>query len=221
MSTEPKTNSFQSLKRKVRYFLNRNYPTVFFTPHMLKDEFNLFKKHTADSKNIIEYGAGGSTFFFLKNRKNLYTVENNLPFVELLKSMKYFNKMVSLGKIKFFYVDLGPTAGWGKPVDESNKENWILYASKVWDEIPAGVKIDTIFIDGRCRVLTGLYSILKTDKDAKFIIHDFWTRKQYHVLLDFLEPIETASQLIVCKKKEDIDLKKVEELIKVYRYEFA
>lgn len=219
MSNTAKQSTLQTVKKAVKLWLKTKFPTIFFTPHMLKEECNLLKKHILTTKHIVEFGAGGSTFLFLKNNKYVYTVENNSTFVQMLKSIKYFNAAMANGRLKLCYIDLGPIRGWGKPIDETRKTSWITYAENVWATIPADIKIGIVFVDGRFRVLCTLFAILNTSPGTKIIIHDFTSRPAYHPILEFLEPLATVSTLVVFKKKQDFSIKRINDLIQVYRYD--
>jgi len=45
-------------------------------------------------------------------------------------------------------------------------------------------QFDVILVDGRDRVRCALQSIPKLKKNGIMLIHDFWNREKYHVLLD-------------------------------------
>jgi hypothetical protein len=219
MSNTARRSILQRVKTGIKHWLKRKFPTIFFTPHMRRDECNLLKKQILTAEHIVEFGAGGSTFLFLKNKKQVYTVENNAAFVETLKGIKYFNNAIAGGRLNFCNIDLGPVRGWGRPADETKKDSWIGYAGKVWDNIPGDTKIDIVFVDGRFRVLCALYAIIKTSPDTRIIIHDFSNRTAYESLLEFLEPVASASTLVVFKKKHDLPAQRINELIQVYRYD--
>ncbi|WP_232473249.1 hypothetical protein [Brachyspira sp. SAP_772] len=61
--------------------------------------------------------------------------------------------------------------------------------------------IDTILVDGRFRVACVLNSIFYC-RNAVIIIHDFFNREYYNVLLNYLDIVEKADTLGVFKIKK-------------------
>lgn len=63
------------------------------------------------------------------------------------------------------------------------------------------------------------FFIFILNKNVCLIIHDFFDRDYYHVLLNYLELINRADTLGVFKIKENIDYNEIKELIKLYQYD--
>ena len=207
-------------KPTARWKLNKAFPTVFFFPHMTRDEYVLFKELCKGKKTFLEYGSGGSTIYLLKKKKYVYSVESNPDFYAYMNSIGLVKR--SFGKrLLYRFIDLGPTNQWGKPLTPENSMNWPEYYSKVWKDIdPVKDPIDVIFIDGRFRVSCCLYSILKVVEynwtNTVFVIHDFWRRKKYHVVLEFLEEVNSAADLASFKLKENVNIEDVKEMLGEY-----
>ena len=204
----------------MRWELNKKFPQLFFAPHMRLDEYSLFKELCRGRKVVLEYGSGGSTIYLLKENKDVFSVESNPDFYGYMNSIRFIKRELEK-RLHYSYIDLGPTNQWGKPLTKENHMNWGAYYSKVWNDINAAkTKIDIIFIDGRFRVCCCLFSILKVIeygwKDIVFIIHDFWRRNQYHVVLKFLQEIKSSNSLAAFKLRDDIDMNEVNQMLQEY-----
>jgi hypothetical protein len=204
-------------KPQTKWTFCKQLPRMLFAPHMTFDEYRLFKKTCASKKVILEYGSGGSTIYFLKHNKRVYSVENSPAFYAYMKSIGFIRK--AMDKSLFYkFIDLGETHKWGKPISLNNQIDWPNYYSAVWDDIvKKETKVDVVFIDGRFRVQCCLYSILmiaeKKWNDTLILIHDFNKRKNYHVVLPFLDEIASTTSLFVFSVKKDISLDNVNHLL--------
>ncbi len=204
----------------LKWKLCKNFPSLFFFPHMKVDEYLLFNKITDKTKVVLEYGSGGSTIQFIKQKKKIYTVDSNPDFYRYMRSIGMVKK--AIGKSLFLkLIDLGNTDTWGRPVSLERKENWHRYYTEVWNDIIQNEnKVDIIFIDGRFRISCCAYSILQVLennwKETVFMIHDFWNREEYKVLLNFLDEIESKSRLGVFTVKTDIDIDELKSTIQKY-----
>ena len=56
--------------------------------------------------------------------------------------------------------------------------------------------------------------------DTKILIHDFWNRPGYHVLLQYLEVFNQADTLGVFGIKKDVDLSKVKAEYELHKFDF-
>lgn len=212
---------FKLFKSKLlKWKLCKVLPSLFFFPHMKPGEYELFDKITDKKKVILEFGSGGSTIQLIKRKKKVYSVESNPEFYNYMKSISLVKK--AMGKSLFLkFIDLGNTDPWGRPVSLERKENWHGYYTEVWKDIMQdGNKVDVIFIDGRFRISCCVYSILKVLennwKETIFMIHDFWNREEYKVLLRFLYQIESKSRLGVFTAKKNIDIDELEGTLQKY-----
>lgn len=194
------------------------------------EEINCFLHHTLESKNYLEFGCGGSTFLMLYTTKaNIFSVESNPDFIRHLQQNFLIQQGRQEKRLEFFLIDIGKTKAWGYPIDDSKKQNYPLYSSLVFNTLPQSTiqALDTIFIDGRFRVACALNAILYSNQDCKIIIHDFFNREHYHILLDFLEIFdgnEKSSKkdtLGIFQKKplSQTDKEHIKNLLKVYSYD--
>lgn len=186
-------------------------------------EINCFVKHTVNSKSYLEFGCDGSTFLlaYLSLAK-IVSIESDNKFIEFISQNETLSQILNDEKprISFVHIDIGATKEWGYPKDENKKSNFPLYLQHIFtllskDEIR---RIDTYFVDGRFRVACVLSILLHCNDNATIIIHDFWDRECYHIVLDFLEVVERVDTLGVFRLKASIDKKRVEGLLREYEF---
>jgi hypothetical protein len=183
---------------------------------MQLSEYLLLKETFKNKKTFLEFGSGGSTIFLLKNRKKVFSVESNKQFYNYMRSINLVKK--SLGSnLDYKLIDLGATNIWGKPIEAESEVTWSNYYCEVWEHITSKDNIDVIFIDGRFRICCCLYSILKVLEynwnDTVFVIHDFWRRKKYHIILKFLDEIKSSKDLATFRVKDNINIEEVRQMI--------
>lgn len=198
-----------------KWDIMRKFPVLFFYPHMERKEYFLFKELCKDKKVFLEYGSGGSTIYLLKKNKTVFSVESNRDFYNYMCSIKFIKEALN-SNLNYRFVNIGPTNKWGKPLSDEYSENWPKYYEQVWQEIdPVIHQVDVIFIDGRFRVCCCLYSILKVVeynwRNTVFVIHDFWRREKYHVVLDFLQEVKTTENLASFRIKHNINIDDLKE----------
>jgi hypothetical protein len=203
----------------------RKFPAFFFYPHMERKEYFLFKELCKNKTVFLEYGSGGSTIYLLKENKTVFSVESNPEFYHYMCSIKLIRQALN-SNLHYKFVNIGPTNKWGKPLSEEYSQNWPKYYEQIWQEIdPAIHQVDVIFIDGRFRVSCCLYSILKAAeynwKNTIFVVHDFWRREKYHVVLDFLQEIKSAENLVSLRMKDNIDIDDLKERLEQYAFVIA
>jgi len=63
-----------------------------------------------------------------------------------------------------------------------------------------------------------LHAVLKADRDALIVVHDFWNRPHYHVVLPFLDWKQSRGTLGVFEIRRKIDKGCVESLIEKYKF---
>lgn len=204
------------LPKQLDAFLVNNFPFVFFAPHMSDRELCLFEKHTRTGKNVVEYGSGGSTFYFLKRNKKVISIENNESFFLFMKTINVIKRSKHLN---FQYVDTGKSLSWGRPENTIKMENWPKYYKIAWEDLHLSFP-DIIFIDGRFRVMCALEAINYISLDTIIIIHDFSSREYYYDILNYFEIIDQVDALVILKKKHTIDLVQLAESKSLYKYDY-
>lgn len=188
-------------------------------PIMTDLERELFINTIKNSKYYLEFGGGGSTFLILKSTDaKVICVEGDINWINHMRMNYFIYEQELLCRLKFYFVYIGKIRDTSYPIDDSEYDKYPNYSSKVFEYIDKE-KIDTVFIDGRFRVACALQSIINLNKNAVIIIHDFFDRDYYHVLLNYLEVINKADTLGVFKIKENINYDEIKELIKQYQYD--
>jgi len=193
---------------------------MFYSFIMSPKEKALFDKKVKNSRYYLEFGMGGSTFRVLqKSDAKVYSIDSSTEWISLMQEYRQIRSMEKKGRLSLFHVDIGPTREWGRPVGDSNMEKFPDYSSKIFNLIDKEA-VDTILIDGRFRVACTLRTILECyqNKNLQIIIHDFWNREEYHVVLKYIDSIEKADSLGVFKIKNNIDLKAISEEYDLYKY---
>ncbi len=183
-------------------------------PRMSAAETELFERYVKQSSRYFEFGSGGSTKLATRNNIEVHGVESDKFWVDTLHK-----EAGQLCKVE--YVDIGPTKEWGYPVDDTHKEKFPLYSEAILSHDKA---FDFVLVDGRFRVACTLNAIkhaLDTQQDiaaTTIYIHDFWNRREYHTVLEFLDTIEKAESAGVFKIKTDIDRQYMENTLSRFKY---
>lgn len=165
---------------------------------------HIFKQILGSARAYCEYGSGKSTVWVGKN------------FPEALKcsvdtSMVWMTRVnAQLGTEIVKHVDVGEVGDWGRPKNLNDRKNFIRYAESPWE---SGAKYDVVLIDGRFRVLCFLTSLLYCDDRTTILFDDYRDRPQYHIVEDFLKPVDFCGRQAVFKvvDKTHINLVEVEK----------
>lgn len=185
---------------------------------MSKETLEVLHACMDSSTHYLEFGAGESTLYAAKapRIKSIDSVESSEEYVkENLASNPAILHALSTGKLRFHIIDIGETREWGYPKDQSKKHLWPNYSLSVFS---GKSDHDLVLVDGRFRVACALSSILNTSENCTIVIHDFWDRPEYHILLKFLEVRTRARSLGVFDKKRDVDPETLRSLLKKYQY---
>ena len=190
-------------------------------PWMHQKEIDMVIKYLTQKpgSTMFEWGCGGSTLLFPKYVKKYTSVEHNLDwYVDVQKAID-INKLTN---IDFYLVDIPkgvPTKKmefydkWKNEIDILSKQDtntvplldYSLYPKDkyVWgdyvdiiDEI--GVKpYDFVFIDGRARPDCAFKALEYIHDDSIVFIHDFFGRKEYHVVLEYYDIVDSVQDTLV------------------------
>jgi len=172
---------------------------------MSREEVAMFKKYLTQSAHYSEFGSGGSTCLVnsLDTIKTIVSVENDRDFR---------NKVQALcPRSDVRWINTGNTGAYGHSVNNSQMNLWPDYSA---EDIG---NPDTILIDGRFRVACGLQCCIKYP-NATILIHDFMNRPEYHILLNFMDVIESVDTLVCVKVKPNNNLQKIHELYEKYKF---
>lgn len=185
---------------------------------MTKGELEILHSYIDSAKNYLEFGSGESTIYASKAPMitNIDSVESSEAYInENLRPNPAVAKTLSTGKLLFHIIDIGETKNWGHPKNKSKKHLWPNYSLNIFSKKN---NYDLVLVDGRFRVSCILNSILNTPENCIIMVHDFWDRPQYRFLLKYLEVKDKIDTLGVFSKKKDVDLKKLQSIIKKYQY---
>ncbi len=218
------------MRKKYRDFIKKNIrridlhsPWPIFYPWVMsKKEKEIFDSTIKKSKGYLEFGSGGSTIRALqKSNAKIYSVDSSKEWIGYMRKhliVRYYEGK----RLDFFYVNIGPTKEWGLPVDDSSKHLFPQFSSSVFNVVNPE-SVDTFLVDGRFRVACVLSTIIHLsalgDYNKIIIIHDFWNREHYHVVLSYLKVIDRADTLGVFNIKENLNLADVRQDYERYKFD--
>ena len=185
---------------------------------MTNDELVFFRRQLSSCTNYLEFGAGYSTSLAVQEEKikHITTVESDPHFWhELVNFDKGIEDAINIQRLNPVLVNIGLTKAWGYPADDSSIENWPEYAKS-----PFAFKsdYDLVLIDGRFRIACALHACINLPVDAKILIHDFFNRPYYKVLLLFLNEIHKVDTLGLFSIHEKNDKNLIKKAISLYEY---
>ncbi|OHT14810.1 hypothetical protein TRFO_14735 [Tritrichomonas foetus] len=170
---------------------------TFLEPAMegVKDK-PLFYRYLDKARRFFEFGSGGSTYQAAKRGIFIYSVESDVKWHQKIQNDFGGNYK----NIVFLTVDLHSDGNWGTPGPDTTINDWVKYSRAYKREYHC----DTFLIDGRFRVACALNIFTEIDDDTIVIIHDFFNRPKYHVILDFYDIVEKGTVTVVLRKKQGI-----------------
>lgn len=171
-------------------------------PAMTEAECALFTSYLEKAKAVLEFGAGGSTA--LAGRlgvPHVVSVESDKAWLDMLAGQPDLKNVTFVP----LHVDIGPTGAWGFPSDKATAASWPAYYSAVWSKLDRAP--DLILVDGRFRVACALSCVLNAKPGTVIIVHDFWNRPEYHVILRYLICTDRVDTLGVFKAAQTVDWK--------------
>jgi hypothetical protein len=179
---------------------NPEYGALSMRPHMTSEEMKMFARHLEPVKFLLEFGSGGSTVLAASlGVSKIHSVDSSSEWLSNVGRAPE----VQGADYTPHYIDIGKLAKWGNPADTASAIKWPAYYNRAWDEI--GTEPDLVLVDGRFRVMCTLMTILKCSSEIEIILHDFWSRPHYHVLLKFLDCIDRIDDLGVFVPKPDLN----------------
>ncbi len=194
------------------------YP-IFYPFIMSKNEKVIFDRAIKKATNYLEFGLGGSSLRTLqKSKAKIYSVESSPEWIHCMRKymiLRYFNNK----KLFIFPVDIGPTREWGYPESNDNKHLFPNYSSSIFQNIDSKI-INLALVDGRFRVACTLKIILEchTNNNFELLIHDFWNREHYHVVLKYLDILDRTNTIGLFTIKSNVDLEAVKQDYDAYKF---
>jgi hypothetical protein len=162
-------------------------------PRMTDNEIVLFASFLNNSRRYVEFGCGGSTY--LASRlvtKSIIAVDSSQEWLSRVEASCQGGQVVP----QLLHVDIGQTQDWGYPVDDTSRDKWATYYTKIWED-PSNAWADLYLIDGRFRVACFAKTIMHCRPDAFIAIHDFPTRKKYHCVREIARQVACIDQLFI------------------------
>lgn len=152
-----------------------------------------------------------------KSKAKIYTVESSPEWITYMREyliVRYFENR----RLLIFPIDIGPIRKWGYPELSNSKNLFNSYSSDIFKSIDC-MTLDLALVDGRFRVACILKIILECHKNSnlKILIHDFWDRGKYHVVLKYLDIVDKVDTLGHFSIKMNVNLKSVEKDYETYK----
>lgn len=212
--------SVKSKLKKIARNLDMYSPYPIFYPFLMSScEKITFDAAIKESSQYVEFGLGGSTLRAIqKSNAEIYVVESSCEWLAQMRKyfiFRYFENK----RLHVFLVNIGQTGDLGYPKPHNDKNSFEAYSSAIFESIDRK-KIDLALVDGRFRVACTLQIILSCheNKNIKIMIHDFWNREHYHIVLKYLDVVEKADTLGVFVIKDDINIVSVKEDFETYKF---
>lgn len=194
------------------------YP-LFYHFIMTKNERAIFDMAIKESLHYLEFGMGGSTLRAIqKSKAMIYTVESDPAWINYMRKyilIRFFENK----RLYIFHVNIGSVLDWGCPESDVFKESFEKYSSSIFQSIDSK-KIDLVFVDGRFRVACTLKIVLACHENSKIkiLIHDFWNRPYYQVVLKYLDMVHRVDTIGLFSIKNNIDIQLAEKDYEAYKY---
>lgn len=184
-------------------------------PHMSEAELELFERSFPVGGRALEFGSGGSTpHFFAGGAASLVSVESDRAYLEHLARLPELQGKKWLP----IHASIGSTGDWGYPLDPEPHPAWLNYHQSSWALMPDR-NFDFILIDGRFRVACLCQSLLRcANENPLILIHDFWPRTHYHVILDYCDVAGRADSSVLLRRKSRLDWKALALTLQEYQF---
>ncbi len=140
-------------------------------------------------------------FMFEHGVWNLQAVDDDLNWIKEAELDRFFAFFLQKKRLLFHHADIGPQQAWGYPATGPNPL-WLRYHQEVWQKIVDPERINLVFLDGRFRVACACQALLRCGPGITLYVHDFWPRRNYHVLLEFMELQDRAGSAAVLRLQE-------------------
>jgi len=212
-----------TIKAKVKDIirrLDRLSPYPLFYPFVMSQEEKIvFDGAINESRHYLEFGLGGSSLRAIqKSKANIYTVESSPEWINHMRKYVILRYMENK-RLHIFPVDIGPTRDWGYPKPDNDQNLFEAYSSAIFESINRK-SIDLVLVDGRFRVACTLKTIMlcRDNKNLKILIHDFWNREHYHILLKYLDVVKRVDTIGLFAIKNYIDIESVKKDYETYKF---
>lgn len=179
-------------------------------------EIDVLYRYMEQAERYLEYGAGGTTRMACEaGVQNVFSVETSLEFCKSIIETRDLQIYISTGRLTLVHANMGKTGSWGKPI--SPKLNQIRFYLSLPSKFG---NCDLVLIDGRYRVAAAAASSLALAPGGVIMIHDYFSRPNYHVVERFLTPIERRDTLAVFRNAE-VDPAVAQDILESHLTDFA
>lgn len=168
----------------------KNKHTSYNSIFMKNKEIQTIRKYLDRDDIMLEWGSGGSTWYFPLFVKEYHSIEHQEKWYKKVSNNILHNTTLYLQEAN------------KKTNRCKNRSEYKDYIEKVHDLNIK--KFDKVLIDGRGRKYCAKEVLPYLQDDSLVFIHDFWNRKRYHSVLkyyDVVEKITSGKQLAVLRKK--------------------
>ena len=164
----------------------------------------MFKKNISDVSIYGEYGVGESTIWAYNNTKaKILAVDTSKEWIDHVKS-----KIDSSNRVLVEWVDLGELGKWGRPISYKKRKFIQSYLKSVWSNTE---KPELVLIDGRFRVACFLFSLINGVPGTKIIFDDYTNRPYYHVVEEFVKPVDTYGRQALFIVPSSLNIEKIKK----------
>jgi len=153
-------------------------------PWITYDAIKVIERHLTSKSSVFEFGAGGSTLFFLDRAARVYSVEHNPEWVKVLK------QVVSVEEQKRWCVYLcEPTSQNKSHFSPSQPEGYLsedeVFSGKSFREYATTIdrfdasEFDVVLVDGRARPSCIMHSLNKVKQGGLLVVDN--AERQYYL----------------------------------------
>lgn len=177
-------------------------------PHMPERAAAWLEAQLGESRCLLEYGMGGSTFLAAGTGvADIVSVESDARFAKAVR--KEIESAGFKSRLHLVSADIGPTGKWGVPMSFKMFRRWPSYALDVWEHVrEKGLAPDFILIDGRFRVGCFFASLMEAPAGTTIMFDDYLSRRQvYSVVEQFLAPAELIDRAAIFTVPDSVPLR--------------
>lgn len=200
-------NTRELIRRYSMYKSCTSIPFSYDMPMMYPDEFEMITKTMVNARPRIylEWGGGKSTSFYPHLAKTTYVIDGYPPWCSRIAKDLH----VKCTRVNFhcMYLQKGDVKleQEGRLPRETPPSTVRAIASvyvNAIDTLGLGSdKIDFALVDGRFRVACVLKLLPFIHDNSIVVMHDFWLRKVYHVVLKYYNVIGHTRSLVFMRRK--------------------
>lgn len=175
-------------------------------PHLTHVDKAMMVQYLHASTCLLEFGAGGSTFYAAAecpSLRRIISIESDPEWharvVEAVRPYQDEKDIVVLYRT----LHCKPQT-WGWPSEDCPEADIRAYCYP--HDLYALQDVDIVLIDGRFRVACALFCFLALRSDVVVMLDDFWGRAEtYALVLDYFSIVDTRNdRMVVLRKRTDV-----------------